>query len=68
MYVSEFYLANCFNPYLTNGFSHYYQLGESTFIIGVLGVIFIFFLSHFSMEFLSAYDGTPDSAASHLGL
>ena len=22
-----------FNPYLTNGFSHYYHLGESTFII-----------------------------------
>ena len=21
-----------FNPYLTNGFSHHYQLGESTFI------------------------------------
>ena len=22
----------CINPYLTNGFSHHYQLGESTFI------------------------------------
>ena len=40
--------------------------------LGVLGVIFIFFLSHFSMKFLCANsiapDGTPRSAASHLGL
>ena len=39
--------------------------------LGVLGVIFIF-LSHFSMKFLGANriapDGTPRSAASHLGL
>ena len=28
------------NPYLTNRFSHRYQLGESTFILGVLRVIF----------------------------
>ena len=27
------------NPYLTNGFAHHYQLGESTFIL-VLAVIF----------------------------
>ena len=25
-------MADLFNPYLTNGFSHYYQLGESTFV------------------------------------
>ena len=34
-----------FNLYLTNGFSHHYQLGKSTFIFGVLGVMFIFFIS-----------------------
>ena len=28
------------NPYLTNEFSHHYQSDESTFILGVLGVIF----------------------------
>ena len=59
------------NPYLTNGFSHHYQLGESTFIF--MGVTSNFyFLSHFSMKFLCANriapDKTPHSAASHLGL
>ena len=58
------------NPYLTNGFSHHYQLGESTFIFR--GVKNYFFLSHFSIKFLCANrtfpDGTPRSAASHLGL
>ena len=64
-----------FYPHLTNGFSHHYQLGESTFILGALGVIFFFFfffLSHFSRKLLlanrKAPDGTPRSAASHLGL
>ena len=47
------------NPYLTNGFSHHYQLGESTFILWVLGVFFIF-LSHFSMKFLCANRIAPD--------
>ena len=60
-----------FNPYLTNVFSHHYQLDESTFIFrGVRGDFY--FLSDFSMKFLSANriapDGTPRSAASHLGL
>ena len=34
VYLTEFTLetACSFNPYLTNGFSHYYQLDESTFI------------------------------------
>ena len=32
------------NPYLTNEFSHHYQLGKSTFILGVLGVSFNFYL------------------------
>ena len=58
------------NPLTTNGLSHHYQLGESTFIFGVLGVIFIFIT--FLMKFLCAKriapDGTPRSAASHLGL
>ena len=31
-----------FNPYLTNGFSHHYQMGESTFILGASRVIFKF--------------------------
>ena len=51
-----------FNPYLTNGFSHHYQLGESTFIfMGVRSDFY--FLSDFSMKFLCANriapDGTP---------
>ena len=58
------------NPYLTNGFSIHFRLGEITFIFELLGVIF--FLSHFSMKFPCANriapDGTPRSAASHLGL
>ena len=34
VYLTEFTLETVcsFNPYLTNGFSHHYQLGESTFI------------------------------------
>ena len=62
------------NPYLTSGFSHHYQLDESTFILrGVRSVVvFIIIFSHFSMKFLCANriasDGTPRSAASHLGL
>ena len=52
------------NPYLTNVFSHLYQLGESTFIFrGVRSDYY--FLSHFSMKFLCANiiapDGTPRS-------
>ena len=43
----------------------------TTFILRGVGVIFIF-LFHFSMKFLCANriapDGTPHSAASHLGL
>ena len=61
----------CFNPILTNGFSHYYHLGESTFIFG--GVMSEFyFSSHFSIKFLCVNridsDGTPRFAVSHLGL
>ena len=59
------------NPYLTNRFSHHYHLGESFFIMKGVRSDFLF-LSHFSMKFLNANrmapDGTPRSAASHLGL
>ena len=60
-----------FNPYLTNGLSHYYHLGESTLsFVGVRSDSY--FLSQFSMKILQANritaDGTPRSAASHLGL
>ena len=59
------------NPYLTNGFSHHYQLGESTFIFRGDRSNF-YFLSQFSIKFLFANriapDGTPRSGASHLGI
>ena len=59
------------NPYLTNGFSHHYHLGESTFIFRDVWRDF-YFSSHCSMKFLCANriapDGTSRSAASHLGL
>ena len=65
------YNAVLINPYLTNGFSHHYQLDESTFIFRGVSSDFKF-LSHFSMKFLQANriapDGTPRSSASHLGL
>ena len=62
----------CFiNPFLTNGFSHHYHLVEPTFISRVVRSDF-YFLAYFSMKFLQANriapDGTPRSAASHLGL
>ena len=56
---------------MTNGFSHRYQLDESTFTFRGAWSDF-YFLSHFSMKFLYANriapDGTPRSAASHLEL
>ena len=59
------------NPYSTNGFSHHYQLGESTFICRCVRSDFYFF-SHFSMKFLCANriapNGTPRSAASERGV
>ena len=52
------------SPYLTNGFSHHYQLDESTFIFRGVRCDF-YFLSHFSMNFLCANsiapNGTPRS-------
>ena len=39
------------NQYMTNGLSHHYHLGESTFILG--GIRYDFeLLFHFSMKFL----------------
>ena len=66
-----FLTCRLINPYLTNGLSHHYQLSESTFIFRGIRCDF-YFLSYFSMKFLPANiivpDGTPRSAASHLGL
>ena len=63
--------SSMINPYLTSGFSHHYHLEESTLIFRGVRSDF-YFLSHFSMKFLGANriapDGTPRSAASHLGL
>ena len=43
------------NPYLTNGFSHHYHLGESTFILGVLGVIFIFIYAFLGQSIINQF-------------
>ena len=61
------------NPFVKNGLSHRYQMGDSTFIFSGLRSVFIFsFLFHFSIEIMLANrigpDGTPRFAASHLGL
>ena len=57
---------------MTNGFTHRYHLGESTFILGASGRCDFKILFKFSMKFLQANriapDGTPHFAASHLGL
>ena len=56
---------------MTNGLSHCHHLDESTFILRGTKSDFEF-LTHFSMKFLYANriapDGTPRSAASHLGI
>ena len=56
---------------MMNGFTHHYHLGESTVILRDTRSE-IKFLFHFSKKFLAANsvapDGTPRSAASHLGL
>ena len=56
---------------MINGFSHPYQLDESTLISRGLRSVFSI-LFHFLMKFLSANrnapDGTPKNAVSHLGL
>ena len=49
-------------PYLTNGFSHQYQLGESTFISRGVRSEFCF-LSNFSMNFRQNKQNSPRWAA-----
>ena len=60
-----------FNPYLTNGLFHHYYLDDSTFFLRGFRWDF-YFLFHVSVKFLQAnrkaQDGTPCSAALHLGL
>ena len=55
-----------FNLYLTNGFSHRYQLDEPTFIFRGVRSDFYFSFVSFLMKFLCANkkapDGTPRSA------
>ena len=71
--VKANYAANLllFNPYFDEWIFHHYQLNESTFIFRGVRCDF-YFLFNFSMKFLQANriapDGTPRSAASHLGL
>ena len=59
------------NPYMTNGLAHRYHLGESAVVFKGIRDDFVS-LFHFSMKVLQANriapDGTPHSAASHLGL
>ena len=59
-----------FNLLVMKRLSHPYQLNESTFILGALGVVS--FLFHFSMKIMKAnriaLGGTPRFAASHLVL
>ena len=56
--------------HMTNGLAHHYTLGESTVICRGIGSNFEF--SFYLMKILQANrivpDGTPPSAASHLGL
>ena len=56
---------------MTDGLAHHYHLGESTYMFKGFRWDFDF-LFHFSVKFLLANriapDGTPRSAASHLGL
>ena len=56
------YILMQLTPFLTNGFAHYYQLEESTVILGALGIFFFSFFKFFLANRL-APDGTPRSAA-----
>ena len=62
-----------FDPLVTNGLTHPYQLDESIFILRGVRSIFTF-VFHFSIKMKKtnknkiAPDGTPRFAASHLGL
>ena len=60
------------NPYLTNGFSHHYHLGESIFIFrDIRSVLFLNLITFFN-ENSPSKQNSPRwdavSAASHLGL
>ena len=60
-----------YNPILMNGFSHHYQLGESTFIFRGVKSDFLNFIQFFDENSPSKQNspsGTTHSAASHLGL
>ena len=46
----DYLYSYSFNPFLTNGHAHHYQLAESTFILRATRSDFIF-LFHFSMKF-----------------
>ena len=72
LYISTLYhVFEVIKPYLTNGFSHHYHLGESTSVLRGIRCDF-YILFNFSMKILLANriapDGTLRSAASHLGL
>ena len=59
------------NPLLRNGFPHHFQLDESTFNFRGMRSDFKFsykFLMKILLANRIAPDGTPHSAASHLGL
>ena len=65
--VYMYHIKHPINPYLMNGFSHCYQLGESTFIFRGVRSDF-YFLSHFSMKFLCANRIAPDMNAAFCGV
>ena len=60
-----------FNPLVTNGLSHPYQLDESTFVFRGIRSDFSF-LYHSPLKYVKANriapEGTPHFATSHLGL
>ena len=51
------------NPYLTNGFSHYYHLGESTFIFRGVRSDFLNFIQFFDENFPSKQNSPRWDAA-----
>ena len=55
------------NPLVTNGLSHRYLLGESTFILRESGELFNFLFTFFD-DFFQSKQNSPGSAASHLEL
>ena len=52
----QLFYSNCFaytlNPYLTNGVSHHYHLGESSFILGASGRTFANFIPFFFFDLI----------------